>query len=268
MSEHQREDVHAERAYSRPQLLDLFCGEGGAGEGYHRAGFEVTGVDTSAARLDRYPFARYNADAIEFVLAHGHKFDAIHASPPCTGYSRGTAAIPNRVERYDRLIAATREALIIVDRPYIMENVADARPELEEPVMLCGRMFGLGAIDDDGTPLVLDRHRLFEANPGLTLDVPPHPKHDRSVQVAGAYGGARRDKVEARTVRKGGYVPKSLTVLRDLLGTPWMTEEGCFLSIPPIYTRYLGTQLLAHIRGGTREPMSVTGGSNAAGGAA
>ena len=29
----------------RPKLLDLFCGAGGASTGYHRAGFDVTGVD-------------------------------------------------------------------------------------------------------------------------------------------------------------------------------------------------------------------------------
>lgn len=29
----------------KPRLLDLFCGAGGAGMGYHRAGFEVVGVD-------------------------------------------------------------------------------------------------------------------------------------------------------------------------------------------------------------------------------
>lgn len=231
----------------RPLLLDLFCGEGGAGAGYHDAGFDVFGVDTSIARLDRYPYPAVGFDAIEFVLAHGWEFDAIHASPPCTGYTRGTVAIPDRLERYDRLIAATREALQIVGRPYVIENVADARSELIDPVMLCGRMFGLGATDTDGTPLVLDRHRLFEGGNGVTLTAPLHEKHDRSVQVAGAYGGARRDKREAREVRKGGYVPRSLEVLRDLLGTPWMSEEGCFLSIPPTYTRHIGRQLLAHL---------------------
>jgi DNA (cytosine-5)-methyltransferase 1 len=30
---------------SRPRLLDLFCGAGGAAMGYHRAGFDVVGVD-------------------------------------------------------------------------------------------------------------------------------------------------------------------------------------------------------------------------------
>jgi DNA (cytosine-5)-methyltransferase 1 len=227
------------------RCLDLFCGEGGAGMGYHRAGFAVTGVDTSAARLDVYPFPSHRADAVEFLLEHGRHYDLIHASPPCTGYSRGTVAVPDRLERYDRLIAATREALRIVGKPYVIENVEDARTELESPLLLCGRMFHLGAVDEDGTPLVLDRHRLFESN--LLLSAPPHVKHDRTVQVAGAYSGARRDKAEARLVRKGGYVPKSLEVLRDLLGTPWMTEQGCFLSIPPAYTEHLGSQVAAQL---------------------
>lgn len=83
----------------------------------------------------------------------------------------------------------------------------------------------------------------------MSLPTILHRKHDRDVQVAGAYGGARRDKHEARHVRKGGYVPKSLYVLRQLLGTPWMTEEGCFLSIPPAYTAWIGQHLLAAVKG-------------------
>lgn len=228
----------------KPRLLDLFCGEGGAAMGYHLAGFEVVGVDTSAARLKHYPFESHRGDAIAFVLEHGHEFDAIHASPTCTGYSRGTAAIPDRVARYDRLIPATREALKTTGLPYVIENVADARSELRSPVLLCWRMFGTPVLDDDGTPLVMDRHRLFESN--MLLLAPEHEKHDRTVQVAGSYGGARRDKREAREVRKGGYVP-SADVQRALLGTPWMTEKGCQLSIPPVYTQWIGDQLLGHI---------------------
>jgi hypothetical protein len=30
---------------TRPRLLDLFCGAGGAAVGYHRAGFEAMGID-------------------------------------------------------------------------------------------------------------------------------------------------------------------------------------------------------------------------------
>jgi DNA (cytosine-5)-methyltransferase 1 len=225
---------------SRPTCLDVYCGEGGAGMGYHLAGFDVSGVDNSPARLKRYPFRSHQADAIEFILDHGHEYDLIHASPTCTGYSRGTSAIPDRLSRYDRLIAATRDALETTGRPYVIENVADARRELRDPILLCGRMFGLSAVDDDGTPLVMDRHRLFESS--LPLMAPEHPKHDRGVQVAGSYGGARRDKTEAREIRKGGYVP-SADVQRALLGTPWMSERGCMLSIPPAFTQFIGEQL-------------------------
>lgn len=233
----------------RPKLLDAFSGEGGAGKGYMAAGFCVTPVDNSARRLDNYPYdcaavLPICGDAIEAIVTRGHEFAVRHASPTCTGYSRGTAAIPDRLEKYDRLIAATREALLMVGGPYVIENVADARPELRDPLLLCGRMFGLSAIDDDGTPLVMDRHRLFECSEFVM--VPDHPKHDRRVQVAGSYGGARRDKVEARTIRKGGYVP-SADVQRALLGTPWMSEKGCQLSIPPVYTEHIGQQILERI---------------------
>lgn len=249
-------------------MLDLYCGEGGAGKGYADAGMKPYGVDNDPERLRNYPFPSHCGDVIEVcqILANGGKvafvhpdgrveflglsdFVFAHASPTCTGYSRGTAAIIDRLARYDRLIGVTREALIMLGLPYIIENVYDARREMIDPVMLCGRQFDLKATDTDGTPLVLDRHRLFESN--VPLIVPPHGpmRHGDMpfVQVAGSYGGARRDKDEARYVRKGGYVPKSVDVQRELLGTPWMTEKGCWLSIPPKFTEYLGRQIIAHL---------------------
>lgn len=224
-----------------PTCLDNFCGEGGAGAGYAGAGFHVFGVDQVAARLRRYPFPSVQADALEVLHRFGSRFSLRHNSPTCTGFSRGTAAVPDRLTRYPRLIGAVRELCREAGGPYVIENVADARSELQTPVLLCGRQFGLTATDDDGTHLVLDRHRLFESNAALL--VPEHPTHDRTLQVAGSYAGARRDKAEARHVRRGGYVP-SVEVQRTLLGTPWMSERGCQLSIPPAYTRHLGEQLL------------------------
>jgi DNA (cytosine-5)-methyltransferase 1 len=224
-------------------LLDVFCGEGGAGMGYAQAGFEVFGVDNSTARLRSYPFKNVNADAIEYLYQHGHKYDVIHASPPCTGYTRGTAAIPDRLERYDRLIPVVREILVDLGKPYVIENVADARPELRNPLQLCWTEFHVPGtvVDDDSTRLQMFRHRLFESN--VVLWGAGGCRHAKGMQVAGSYGGARRDKVEARIVRKGGYVP-SVRVQRQLLGTEWMTEKGCQLSIPPVYTLFIGNQLM------------------------
>jgi DNA (cytosine-5)-methyltransferase 1 len=229
----------------RPRLLDAFCGEGGAGTGYSMAGFDVLGVDTSAARLASYPYPSVQGDAVEYILAHGAEFDAIHASPTCTGYSRGTVAIPDRVAKYPRLIAATRAALQEVGRPYIIENVEGARRELDHPLLLCWSMFHEpgSVLDADGTPLTMERHRMFETS--FFVPSPGECRHADGVQVAGAYGGARRDATEAREVRHGGYVPKDLDVLRALTGLDWATEKGCFLSIPPDYAAYVGGYLLA-----------------------
>lgn len=238
---------------NRPRALDLFSGEGGAGEGYRRAGFCVSAVDNDRARLRNYYLdcdgaAAHYADALEFLAAGVDAYAFVHASPPCTGYSRGTVALPGRLDRYDRLIAATRDLLVASGVPYVIENVEGAKNELRTPLTLCWTMFRLpGSVtDDDGTPLWMRRHRLFESNlPLMGAGGCFHPAVE--LQCAGAYGGARRDKIEARTVRHGGYVP-AVPVMRELLGAPWMSEKGCQLSIPPAYTQHLGEQVLDHLQ--------------------
>lgn len=263
----------------RPRLLDNFAGEGVGGYGFSLAGFDVYAVDNDPKRLALNPFpshlgnvvevmATLNAGgSIDFTHKDGHvewltlaDFDALHGSPTCTGYSRGTAAIPDRLTKYDRLIAVTRALFIESGLPFLIENVADARPELDHPVLLCARMFDLTAIDTDGTPLTLDRHRYFESS--VFLVAPKHQPHTRRgplpgtprcacglthFQVAGLYSGGRRDKHDARHNRRGGYVPKDLAVIRALAGAPWASEKGCFLSIPPAFTAFVGAQLIGHL---------------------
>lgn len=225
------------------RLLDLFCGEGGAAVGYHRAGFTVTGIDLNGARLRHYPFVAFQHDALGFLEQRSGSQDVIHASPPCQAYTRGNAG---RETSWPRLIAPVRELLEATGKPYVIENVADAASELRNPVKLCGCMFNLSTIDTDGETIHLQRARLFETNFPLTAPRPcDHSDHN---WVAGAYGGARRDKHEARYVRKGGYVPPDKDVVKALLGIDHdMTWNGLFESIPPAYTEYIGLQLKAHL---------------------
>lgn len=229
----------------KPRLLDLFCCEGGAAAGYQRAGWRVDGVDMEKKFRKRYPGEFHHADALEFVVNHGHLFDAVHASPPCQGYTRGNAG---KVTKWPKLIPETRLALEASGLPYVIENVTDAAPEMVSPVALCGCMFDLSTIDTDGIRIHLKRERMFETNWGLAA--PRACQHQGIEWWAGAYGGARRDKYEAKYIRKGGYVPPDKQVVKNLLGIEHdMTWNGLFECLPPAYTEYIGGQLLAHILG-------------------
>lgn len=238
-----------------PWVLDTFCCEGGAAEGFKRAGWNVLGVDNTARFCRRYRGHGFLvADAVRFLVEYGHLFQARHASPPCQPYSIATAGNASARVKHPRLIGATREAMLAHPGPWSIENVAQARAEMIDPVTLCGTMFGLHATDDDGTPLEMWRHRLFETSPEVRLEPPTSCRHGwHSVQVAGSYGGARSDKHEARLIRAGGYVPAK-HVQEALLGIDWMTLHGLYQSLPPIYCEHLGHALMvAHLTyGGLR----------------
>lgn len=226
-----------------PRLLELHGCEGGATAGYQRDGWHVTAVDTDRNRL------RYNpadvtvvADAIEYVREHAHEYDAVHGSPPCQWYTRGNAPRRGQESRWERTIPAVREAFEATGKPYVIENVKDAAWDLREPVTLCGCMFDLSTIDTDGVRIHLRRPRLFETS--FPLAAPRACDHNWQEWVAGAYGGARRDKYEARYVRKGGYVPPDKDVVKALLGVEHdMTWNGLYECLPPAYTQHIGAAL-------------------------
>jgi DNA (cytosine-5)-methyltransferase 1 len=73
--------------------------------GYHLAGFEVLGIDK--VPQPRYPFAFVQANAVEFIAEHGHRFDFVHGSPPCQHDSDTQRLHGNK---HPDLIAPTREA--------------------------------------------------------------------------------------------------------------------------------------------------------------
>jgi len=228
-----------------PQLLDLYCGAGGASMGYARAGFRVTGVDLKPQ--PRYPFRFIQADAMRVLAGHVldlAPFTAIHASPPCQLFSRATVA-PGVRDAHVDLLTPTRVALDAIGKPYVIENVEGA--PLRNPVTLCGTEFGLRAWDEtSGLTLWLKRHRLFESWPVFLMGAGGcHCSAGRAKGViGGVYGGGSNDRNRARTVRHGGYTPPT-DVRGPLLGVDWpMTQYELSQAIPPAYTHFLGLQLM------------------------
>ena len=211
---------------SRPRLLDLFCGAGGAAMGYYRAGFDVVGVDNRP--IKRYPFIFIQADALEYLAEHGREFDCIHASPPCQAYTRARSL---HKREHPRLIEPTRALLKATGRPYVIENVPGA--PLIEPVRLCGTMFGL-RVSVRGRCYELRRHRLFEATfPLLT------PCCYHVLPVIGIYGHG-----ESKPMRgKRGYQISQVEHRRAVMEMPWANRDEIAEAIPPAYTFFIGTQL-------------------------
>jgi DNA (cytosine-5)-methyltransferase 1 len=218
---------------TRPRLLDLFSGAGGAAMGYHRAGFDVIGVDI-VDQLN-YPFEFWRADALEVLRLKGTScayhfsggFDAIHASPPCQAHSTLRSLWTDR--RHPDLIARTRELVRATGLPYVIENVIGA--PLESPVLLCGSMFGLEA---NGRQL--RRHRLFESNVFVMRQ--PCQHRGQPVGVYGHGGGGAMTRGYKGT--KQEYV--------DAMGMPWATKAEIAQAIPPAYTEHIGGYLMAELR--------------------
>lgn len=219
------------------RLLDLFCGAGGAAMGYHRVGFEVVGVDINAQ--PRYPFKFIQADALEYVTHHGQHYDAIHASPPCQGYSRLRHLPWLKNREYPLLIGVTRLALQATGRPWVIENVADA------PLMggiLCGAALGLP----------ISRHRRFESS--FMLLFPPCPGHgvieSGRATMATKYRssqGITGVKVSELSRTPGIGHNAGWREAARMMGIDWMKRAELTQAIPPAYTQWIGQRLMSYI---------------------
>jgi DNA (cytosine-5)-methyltransferase 1 len=221
----------------RPRLLDAFCGAGGAGMGYHRAGFDVTGVDIKPQ--PRYPFAFHQGDALDFIREHGHEFDCIHASPPCQKYS-----VANNIHKrsdHPDLLGPTRDALNATGLPWVIENVPGA--PMQNYVVVCGLSLGCN----------VKRHRWFESNvllfgttcgdhSGDWLLVFGHTVLPRVKTVGRANGGGPTIRRKHVGTDRG----------REAMGIDWMNRDELSEAIPPAYTHFIGDQLIRVVRGDTQ----------------
>jgi len=200
------------------KLLDLFCGAGGSAMGYYRVGFdEIVGIDNRP--MPRYPFTFIQADALEYVVAHGHEFDAIHASPPCQAF---TLARVIHGRPHSDSLTPTRIALRHIGKPWIIENVPNA--PMRADLILCGSIFGKPR---------LRRHRYFEFSWELPLILLPPCSHAK--QIISVFG-------------HGGHIYNGVRSWRELMGIDWMTRDELAQAIPPAYTEFIGRYLVAHLK--------------------
>jgi DNA (cytosine-5)-methyltransferase 1 len=208
---------------TRPRLLDLFCGAGGAAMGYHRAGFDVVGVDI--APQPRYPFEFHQRDALAVLAILRDSqccmepgYDAVHASPPCQHFANVTSWRGARGDHAD-LLTPTLALLGALTLPWVVENVPEALTTWH--YVLCGSQFGLTL---DGR--TIKRHRGFRRGNWAGYDLLPPCDH--------------------RRVRP--FMHKDERAYADAMGCTWMTKTEAREAIPPAYTEYIGTQLLEHLR--------------------
>ena len=206
--------------------------------GYHRAGFDVTGVDI--APQPRYPFTFHQADAMTYEL---DGFDAIHASPVCSRFTVGRNMWAGRLpdDRHTDTLTPMRARLIEHGAPWVIENVPGA--PMRRDVVLCGSQFGLG----------VRRHRWFEMSWPYFALLPPcsHPRETIvSVFGGGALGptprGGRSVDGKHTTMQSRRHVTHD--VASAAMGIDWMSRDELSLSIPPAYTEHIGRQLIGAIR--------------------
>lgn len=196
--------------------------------GYHRAGFEVTGVDIKLQ--PRYPFRFVQCDALEYLWDHGHEYDAIHASPPCQRYSVTRHAPNCDGAQHPDLLPDTRTALERAGKPWVIENVVGA--PFHWYVELCGVMFGLKTY----------RHRRFESS--ILIMQPEHLPHPEKLSLRG------------RGPSPSGYsspcghasVKGEKDIWARSLDIDWMDIKGLSQAIPPAYTEYIGRELMKYLK--------------------
>jgi DNA (cytosine-5)-methyltransferase 1 len=221
---------------TRPRLLDLFCGAGATGMGFHRAGFDVVGYDIDPQ--PDYPFEFHQGSALDALVTAAQDFDAISAGCPCQKactLTKGNEARQKVVGRkHHQWIPATRALLELTGKPYVIENVPGA--PIRRDLTLCGEMFGLG----------VQRHRYFELG-GWSMPNPKHKPHRG--RTRGWRHGEYFDGPYVAVYGDGGG-KATVGEAREAMGIDWMTElHDLVEAIPPAYSEFVGHGLMAALTG-------------------
>ena len=211
-----------------PWLLDLGCGPGGLSVGYHRAGFNILGVDIKPQ--PRYPFRFVQADMFQAIDTWNlSRFAAIVTSPPCQDHMK-TPTHNQKLHGTGWMLAAMRKRLQAQPLPWIIENVVGApmRPDYE----LCGCMF---------PELHCRSKRWFETSwQGFEL-IPPH---DHSREVLNRFR-----TMHGPYFRRTGRVPTRRQVAAAM-GIDWTAGSEHQQAVPPPFGEFMGKRLMQVISEG------------------
>jgi len=214
--------------------------------GYHRAGFEVVGVDIKPQ--PHYPFEFHQADA--FYVLNGlylegvfrtyydtgitvwkiKDIDAIHASPPCQRWCVGSHGRNN----YPDLLTPTKKRLEhignIYDKPFVIENVP--KSPIRADFKLRGDMVGL---------TLIKRERWFEVNFFDSINMPVCYERTGPVITVTGHGTTSGNRQSWKRNIK-------TQEMREAMGIDWMNRDELSQAIPPAYTEYIGKYLMEQIK--------------------
>lgn len=123
------------------RVLDLFCGLGGWGKGFHAEEFDVLGIDVVNVG---YPFPLILQDVKTLDGSRFEGFDVIVGSPPCRDFTRmcdhavrsdGTVWRWKDPKNPERGLGLVRAFLRVVNEAqpqiWLMENVSGLREHLD-----------------------------------------------------------------------------------------------------------------------------------------
>lgn len=272
------------------RVLDLFCGGGGASEGYGRAGFEVVGIDDkpqphypdqdrvinvdAMAVLNywgnpsaiwgpddpppgviRHPVDGWPSGSPLVVTPDGEPwalddFDLIHASPPCQGFTRAA-------KLREAQGGKTKKGAVDLLTPTLRLLDAIGKPYIVENVPGAPMRKDI-VLCGSMFGLKVRRHRWFQTNLPIIATAGElrcdHKKQGKPVGVYHVMGDTAQglDKKTGRWV-VGGSTAKTIEEAQEAMGIDWLPWNPLKEAIPPAYTEWLGRQAMEVLDGGTAE---------------